>query len=368
MSKVIIRKAGYDYTVLKPVIYELMDALIGASIQKHTRVVIKPNLLAAAPPDKAIVTHPFIIKAVVEYVLGKGAKPQISDSPAIGSYEKILKDSGIKDALDGLDVEYREFRNSVPVDVGAPFNKIDIAEDAVNKDILINIPKLKTHTQMLLTLGIKNLFGCITGFKKPEWHLRTGVDREMFARLLVKIYQAVNPSVTILDGVLAMEGQGPGKRGIPRKLGVVMGSTNAAAIDITVCKMLGIAPEQVLTNKIALEQTLVNKEIAVDGDLPYIKGFHFPDITPLVFGPDRFHKFMRKHLVQRPGCDDSICKLCSECWIYCPAKAISHNRKKIYFDYDKCIRCYCCIEVCPHGALSSYETAMGKIVRNLLGI
>jgi len=151
MSKVIIRKAGYDYTVLKPVIYELMDALIGTSIQKNTRVVIKPNLLAPAPPDKAIVTHPFIIKAVVEYVLEKVGKPQISDSPAIGSYEKILKDSGIKVALDGLDVEYREFRNSVPVDVGAPFNKIDIAEDAVNKDILINIPKLKTHTQMLLT-------------------------------------------------------------------------------------------------------------------------------------------------------------------------------------------------------------------------
>jgi uncharacterized protein (DUF362 family)/Pyruvate/2-oxoacid:ferredoxin oxidoreductase delta subunit len=332
MSKVIIRKAGYDYTALKPVIYELMDALIGSSIQEHTRVVIKPNLLAPAPPDKAIVTHPFIIKAVAEYVLEKGGKPQISDSPAVGSYEKILKDSGIKDALDGLDVEFREFRNSVPVDVGAPFNKIDIAEDAVNKNILINIPKLKTHTQMLLTLGIKNLFGCITGFKKPEWHLRTGVDREMFARLLVKIYKAVNPSVTILDGVLAMEGQGP------------------------------------VTNKIALEQALVNKDIAVDGDLPYIEGFHFPDITPLVFGPDRFHKFMRKHLVQRPGCDDSVCKLCSECWIYCPAKAISHDNKKIHFDYDKCIRCYCCIEVCPHGALSTYETIMGKVVRNLLKI
>lgn len=366
MSTVIIRKAEYDYSTLKPIIFELMDSLGGDRIQKNSRVVIKPNLLSPETPDKAILTHPLIVRAVVEYVLDKGAKPQISDSMAVGSFEKILKVSGIKDTLSGLNVEYKEFRDSVFVDVGKPFEKIEIAADAVNADFLINLPKLKTHTQMLLTLGIKNLFGCIVGLKKPEWHFRTGVNREMFAQLLVKIYQAINPAITIMDGILAMEGQGPGKRGQPRQLGVLLGSNNAAALDITISRMLGVAPDDVLTNRIAKEQGLADDKIIVDGDLPQVKDFKLPAITPLIFGPQSLQGLMRRHLVQRPECDDSLCKLCGECWKYCPANAITHKRKKLQFDYDKCIRCYCCIEVCPHAALSARETVPGKLTRKLL--
>ncbi len=366
MSEVLIRKAEYNYAALRPIIFEIMDLLAGDRIQSNSRVVIKPNLLAPASPDKAIVTHPLVVKAAVEYVLDKGAIPQISDSPAVGSFEKILKESGIKSALKGMDVEYREFKESVIVDVGEPFKKIEIARDALNADVLINLPKLKTHMQMVLTLGVKNLFGCIVGMKKPEWHLRAGVNRELFAQLLVKIYRAVNPSITIIDGILAMEGQGPGKRGEPKHLGILMGSKNTVALDITVCKMLGISSDKVLTNKISREQGLVADDIIINGDLPSIKDFKLPEITPIVFGPEKFHGVMRRHLVQRPEGDDSLCKLCGECWEYCPAEAITHSSKKIHFDYDKCIRCYCCIEVCPHGALSARETMAGKVTRKLL--
>ncbi|MBI4849528.1 MAG: DUF362 domain-containing protein [Nitrospirae bacterium] len=368
MSKVFVRKAEYDYKTLKPVFFEIMDATAGNMIQKNMRVVIKPNLLAPASPEMAVVTHPLIIKAAVEYVLEKGARPVISDSSAAASFEKILKEGGIRNALEGLNVEFREFKTSAAVDVGKPFNEIEIAGDAVNADFLINLPKLKTHAQMLLTLGIKNLFGCIVGMKKPEWHFRTGVDREMFAKLLVKIYQAVRPSVTIMDGILAMQGQGPGKGGEPRNIGVVLGSSDTAAVDIAVCKMFGIAPDELLTNRFAMEQGLTTEIIEMDGDLPDIKDFKFPEIVTLVFGPRKFHGFMRRHLVQRPVCNDSLCRLCGECWKYCPAKAITHDKRKIDFDYDKCIRCYCCIEVCPHGALSAHETATGRIARRLLKI
>ncbi len=366
MSGVVIRKSTYDYNTLRPLFFEIMDSTAGDSIKKDTLVIIKPNLLSPASPDKAIVTHPFIIKTAVEYVLQKGAVPQISDSPASGSFEKILKESGIREALDGLSVQYREFRKSVSVNVGEPFRKIDISEDAVHADVLINLPKLKTHTQMLLTLGIKNLFGCIVGMRKPEWHLRAGVDREMFAKLLVKVCQAVKPSVTIIDGILAMEGQGPGKSGKPRELGVLMGSCNVAALDIAVCRMLGIEPDKLLTNKIAIEQGIAHEGIHINGDLPEIRDFEFPEITPLIFGPRRFHGFMRRHLTQRPECDDSLCQLCEECWQYCPAEAITCSQKRIHFDYDKCIRCYCCIEICPHGALSAHEKLAGKIARKVL--
>jgi uncharacterized protein (DUF362 family) len=359
MSKVIVRTAGYDYGILKPIVFALMDSLAGDMIQRNARVVIKPNLLAPASPEQAITTHPLIIKAVAEYVLEKGARPQVSDSPAIGSFEKIRKESGIKAALEGLSVECKEFRDSTVIDVGLPFKKIEIASDALDADVLINLPKLKTHTQMLLTLGIKNLFGCIVGMKKPEWHLRSGADRDIFSTLLVRICQAVRPSVTLMDGILAMEGQGPGRSGTPRSTGVVLGSTDTAAIDIAVCRMLGMNPDDLLTNRIAREQGLASDEIEINGDLPVI---------PVVFGPRRFHGFMRRHLVQRPECNDEMCELCGECWKYCPAGAIDHDKKRLHFDYDSCIRCYCCIEVCPYGALRTHETITGKIVRRLLKI
>ena len=368
MAKVYVRKAEYNYSTLKPIIFELIDSIGSSLIKEGSRVVIKPNLLTSASPEKAIVTHPLIIRAAAEYALSKGASVLIADSPAVGSINKIFRESGIKSALDGLNIEYRKFSESRIVDVGEPLKKIEIAADAIDADVLINLPKLKTHTQMLLTLGIKNLFGCIVGRKKPEWHFRTGVDREMFATLLVKIYQAIRPEITILDGILAMQGQGPGKGGEPRELNVLMASDNAAAIDMTVCRMLDIRPDEVLTNKIVstLEDDLIFSDIGIDGDLPHIKDFKLPEITPLIFGPKVMHGYIRRHLVQRPECTDSLCEYCGECWKYCPAQAIGHKNKKIHFDYDKCIRCYCCIEVCPHGALRSEETLTGRVARKIL--
>ena len=366
VGKVILRRAEYDYDTLKPLIFELLDGLAGDKIGHKSRVLIKPNLLAPAQPGKAVLTHPLIVRAAAEYVLQKGGAPLIADSPAMGTFERVLKVSGIREALKGLDVECREFKSSVSVDVGPPFNKIEIAEDAMNADVVLNLPKLKTHTQMLLTLGVKNLFGCVVGLRKPEWHFRTGVDREMFARLLVRIYRAIKPAVTLLDGILAMEGQGPGKGGRPRHLGMLIASDDSIAVDVTVCRMLGLSPDSLLTNRMAAESGPVDSDILFDGEIPVIKDFKLPEITPLVFGPKSLHGFMRRHLVQRPLCDDSLCRSCGECWKYCPASAIRVKKDKPSFDYDACIRCYCCIEVCPHGALRAVETAYGRLTRKIL--
>lgn len=218
---------------------------------------------------------------------------------------------------------------------------------------------------MLMTLGVKNLFGCIVGLRKPEWHFRTGVNRELFASLLTKIHKTVNPAVTILDGILAMEGEGPGKSGTPRELGIIAGSNDANALDVTICKTLGIEPYTVFTNKAARDMGHIPGNIEITGELPVITDFKVPDIVPLVFGPRILHGFMRRHLVQRPMPDVSSCRLCGQCWTYCPAKAIWRNRGQIQIDYEKCIRCYCCIEVCPHAALHTKEPLLGKAVRRL---
>lgn len=369
MSTVFIRKASYEYNSLKRTIFELLDKAAGEKIKAHSRVVLKPNLLGGAPPEKAMVTHPLVIRAVAEYVIEKGARPQISDSPATAEFEKVLKESGIIQALEGLPVDLLEFKKSVAVETVKPFNKLEIAEDAVKADVLINLPKLKTHSQMLMTLAVKNLFGCVVGIKKPEWHFRAGIDRELFAKLLVLIYAAIKPGITILDGILAMEGQGPGRNGTPRELGILMASESAPAIDSAVCRVIGLQPRELLTNQICGELGLLPETLEIDGELPAVRDFKLPSRTPLVFGPGVMHGFLRSHIAQRPVADKNICRGCGECWKYCPAHAISKSSKrgkKIAFDYDRCIRCYCCLEVCPHAALSARETLAGKILRQII--
>jgi uncharacterized protein (DUF362 family)/ferredoxin len=365
MSDVIIRKATYDYENLKPIIFEVLDAISNGLIQKQRRVLIKPNLLSPAKPEKAILTHPLVVKAVAEYVLSKGGHPQISDSPAMGSFDRVLKEGGFKNAFKDLNVEFRPFLETIQKDIGEPFGHIEIAGEAVEADVVINLAKLKTHTQMLLTLGVKNLFGCIIGLKKPEWHMRSGVNRKMFARLLVQICQAVKPSITLVDGILAMEGQGPGKSGKPRYLGVLVGSSDAPAADWAICQMLGIDPDSLPTLKAARELDLLNESIRITGDAIRVDDFELPVLGPLTFGPRLFRKFMRKHLVQRPAVDKNHCQLCGECWQYCPADAITPYERIIGFDYDRCIRCYCCVEICPHGALEAMETLPGKVIRRI---
>ncbi len=363
MSRVFVRQATYESRVLRPMIFEMMEAMGGAEIHKNSRVLIKPNLLSPATPQQAILTHPAVIRFVVEYVLEKGAQPLIADSPAIGSFETILRRNGILDALRGCDCECRPFQNSVGVDVGEPFGAIDIAEEAVRADVIVNLAKLKTHSQMLLTLAVKNLFGCIIGYRKPEWHMRAGVDRQMFARLLVQIGRTLKPSFNLLDGILALEGDGPGRWGIPRQVGLLVAGSDPFAVDLAVCRMLGLDQEKVPLLKAAAENNGPLPEPEIDGTLPAIRDFRLPCLTPLIYGPRFLHAFVRRQLLRRPVCDGGLCRLCGECWKICPAGAITPEDKPLWFDYNRCIRCYCCIEICPFGALRTAETLAGRIVR-----
>jgi len=368
MGTVILHKAQYDYSSLKPTVDRMLDRIGSLRIPTGARVLIKPNFLAPAGPDRAMTTHPLVLRAVVEYVLEKGGRPRVFDSPGLGSFQRVLRKGGYAQALGGLDVELRPFTETVKVDIDEPFGRIDIAREAVASDVVINLPKLKTHTQMLLTLGVKNLFGCIVGLTKPEWHMRSGVDRQMFARLLVQIHRAIHPAATLLDGILAMEGEGPGRSGTPRKLGILAAGASAPAVDVAVCRLVGIRPELLPTHRAAMDLGLVPETVAIAEDVPPVRGFNLPVLAPLTFGPKRLQRLMRRHLVQRPVVDPAKCRLCGECWRYCPAKAITPYTQIVGFDYDRCIRCYCCIEMCPHGALKSVETQPGKVVRHLAGV
>lgn len=368
MTAVYFKKADYDLAQLRPAVFGMLDRIGSLRIGTGARVLIKPNFLAPAKPDRAMTTHPLVLRAAVEYVLSRGGQPLVGDSPGMGAFERLLREGGYAEALRGLDVEVRPFRETVKVDIGEPFGRIDIAREAVAADVVINLPKLKTHAMMLLTLGVKNLFGCIIGLTKPQWHMRSGVDRRMFARLLVQIYRAVSPAATLVDGILGMEGEGPGRSGTPRRLGILAAGESAPAVDMAICRLVGARPEELPTHQAAVELGLLTEAVSIEGDLSPVSGFKLPVLAPLTFGPQRFHRLMRQHLVQRPVVDAGKCRLCGECWRYCPAKAISPYAKIVGFDYDRCIRCYCCVELCPHGALKAVETPAGRAARKLAGL
>lgn len=366
MTDVLFKNASYDTTELNDVIFEILDETGSGRIQPGMRVLVKPNLLLPARPESAVTTHPLVVRAAVQYVLEKGARPVVADSPGMGSFEKILRKGGYLDATGGLDVIFRPFRDSVRTDIGEPFGVVNLARDALQSDFVISLAKLKTHAQMLLTLGVKNMFGCVVGLKKPEWHLKAGTDRAVFAQLLVQICRAVAPGITLVDGITAMEGQGPGNSGTPRDLGLIAGSSDPYALDMTLCKMLGLDPDLLPTHRAAQELGLLTENINLKGRYHVLDDFVFPDLGPLTLGPKILHGFMRRNIIQKPVVDNQACRLCGDCWKICPAKAITHNVKRIRYNYKACIRCYCCLEICPHGAIRIQEPLLGKLIRPYL--
>jgi len=363
MSRLVVRQATYRYAILKPLFFEIMDGLGGRAIERNSPVLIKPNLLSSALPEQAVLTHPLIVKAAVEYVLDKGGRPQISDSPGMGSFSRVMRASGIGEVLADLDCECREFSRTVKEDIGEPFGMIDLAEDAVNIPTVINLPKLKTHGLMGLTLGVKNLFGCVIGLRKAEWHLKTAGNRDMFAQLLVRIHERIRPSFTILDGILALEGEGPGKRGRPRQIGVLMGSRDAFAIEHAVCQMIGYPPERLPILAAARAMGLGGEPVEIEGTLPKVHGFDLRPLTPHAIGPEKLQGIIKRYLLARPVCEAPLCEACTRCREICPVHAISFQEESPRFDYGRCIRCFCCIEICPQGALHSMEPTFARIFR-----
>lgn len=365
MVQVAVRESSYDYETLKRNVSGILSSIDDGLLKNDTRVLIKPNLLAASRPEQAITTHPLVVRAACEYALGMGARVVVGDSPPMGSFEKIVVATGLKEALNGMPVTLKELSSSQKTRTDEKFREVELSLDALEADAIINLPKLKTHSQMTLTLAVKNLFGCVTGTSKAEWHLKVGENRELFAELLVSIYRALPPSLSLIDGILAMEGDGPGTGGRPRKIGVLLGSRNAPSLDEVVCRMVGIEPSELLTNRVSRSMGLTEEPV-VDGTVPNIIDFEIPKAEHVVFGPNFLKSLLRRHLTTRPECLDETCELCAECAKMCPAQALDIEGKNLSFDYDRCIRCYCCLEVCPHGALRRRDPLLRRLIKKLL--
>ena len=312
-----------------------------------------------------------MIKAVAKLVMDAGAIPFIGDSPggrAI-NFEKVAAITGMKQAADELGIKLVEFKNSMELSAtnGGIFKKLNVAKEAVDADVIINLPKLKTHVQMFLTLGVKNMFGCIIGLQKAQWHFKAGVDRKYFAAMLVELYSLLKPSLTIVDGIVAMEGDGPGSAGKLRNLGLVFAGTDAVALDTVICNALSIKEEELPILAAAKEKGIGITEmekIDVLGERledVRIHDFIRPKMIDVMFGPNLLKKFLMNNITSKPIEDRKMCTLCSKCIEACPTDIISIQNKRLDFNYDKCIRCFCCLEVCPEGAMQVKQGALLKL-------
>jgi len=213
-------------------------AAIGFRVSGGARVLLKPNLLTGRSPEHLACTHPAFVAAVAEWFMDQGAKVAIGDSPAFGTAKGVMRAAGIDRALAGLSVECLNFDQSTTVRLGGGV-KVEMARAALECDVLVNLPRVKAHSQLFATLAVKNYFGTVVGFQKPWWHLRYGNHAEQFASHLLDLLPVLPSGVSLLDGIIAMHGTGP-ISGLPYSLGLLAGAINPVALDTALLQVLGL--------------------------------------------------------------------------------------------------------------------------------
>lgn len=373
-SLVIKKCSSYNAAAINKEIKESIDLLGGIDkfAKKGQKVLLKPNMLANVEPQKAVTTHPEIIRAVAEIFLEQGCIVSIGDSPAVHNFYKSAVGTGISKVAEDLKIPLASFDETEYIDVpGSPdYKRIEIAKAVRDADVIINLPKVKTHVYMYLTLSIKNCFGIISGIRKAKWHIEAGKSAEQFSKALLACLAAMKPALTIVDGIIGMEGDGP-QSGSPRELGFVMTGTDCVAIDRVICEMLrcDISKFHVLSlaEKLNIGVTDLKKIEILGNALSDFDIHNFKTPSRSQFAAKILYTHFRDFLTDTPIIDSAICKKCGDCMRICPAEALSSDKSrggKIMLDTKKCIRCFCCHEICPHLAIHIKKPLLLKIVES----
>ncbi len=346
----IVKCSNYEQKKVDKAIAKVLE-LIGFDFSKYKgkKVLIKPNIVGCFPKKQiATTTNPAIVEAVCKILKKNNCKIYIGDSPFTRS-EVSYKASGIDKIAKkyGILVEFETSELIKIKDQKAKVLKqITFPKIIKEADLIINIPKLKTHSLTKYTGAIKNLYGCIPGGLKQRLHNEAHGEKK-FSKLLVDIYQNIKPELNIMDGVIGMEGEGPSS-GDTKKSGLILASENAVALDIVVAKIIGYKPKKILMIKEALKRKLCSKKIVIKGvkELPKII-FKKPTSVEM----KKTRNMIRSLFKEKPiVCDIKKCVKCALCKNHCPVGAIEMKPYPVV-DKKKCIRCFCCIEICPEDAI-----------------
>ncbi len=371
MSTVTLRRC-LSYEKAKDAVARSIEDLGGIDVfvSPGDSVLLKPNMLGAYDPTRAVTTHPSVVQAVAELVLDCRGKPFISDSPGLDPFHFTASKTGIGQIGSRLGIPVSPLTESIPAPIGkgSPFRRIEISRQALEADRIINIPKLKTHCQMTLTMGVKNLFGTVVSQRKAEWHYKVGLNRDRFARLLLEIWACLRPGLTVLDGIIGMEGRGP-SNGRPRNFGLIAASDDALSMDMVLAPMMGVPLEKYPLYRAAAEAGMAPNPSSVVGDLPpnpFSPIVDLPNSDSIRLLPSWMDRLGREVLASRPVQDKGKCIRCGKCSRICPADALKlDSLGNLNFDYNRCIRCYCCHEMCPADAI---DLKKGVILRILEGL
>lgn len=338
---------------------------------RQARVALKPNLLTAVSADSAVVTHPVFFGAVAETVIDYGGKPVLVESPAVVSLKNAINKSGYEDVVRRLRIPVADTTavKKITFHDSRAFKHFEISEALFDVDMIVNIPKFKTHNLTYISAAVKNLLGLIPGLRKSQMHMRFP-DKESFSEFLLDLYGALlsgfeNPveMIHMLDAVVSMEGEGPGSSGSPRKTSSVIIGNDAIAVDYVATRVAGLDVSKALTITSGFRRGF---GVSSADDIR-VKGGNIQDMSVSGFMPPKGHgmtsllqspllgRLARNLFVEKPVPSRDACILCYQCINICPAHAIDRavsGRKTPRFDYSRCIRCFCCMEVCPEAAIS----------------
>ncbi len=380
MSQVAIVKCNnYDEEQVYAKVRYAIDLLGGLKkfIKPKSKVLLKPNLLSAFAPEKGVTTHPSLVAAMVRLLKELDAQIFIGDSPGIetlktlATFKKVITTTKMAEIADRYGIKCLQFKESVllPNQEKYLFKELSVAKEVLDMDAIINLPKFKTHAQMYLTLCVKNMFGCIVGAQKSQWHFHAGEDYAYFARMLTELFARLRPTLNIMDAIVGMEGDGPAA-GKLRQMGLIMASADGVALDSVACELVGAKRELFFTlavaEKLDCGETKLSqiKILGEDLDSVRIKNFRFPEfISVSDMGPKVLRKYIKRLVASRPLVVKGVCKTCGVCREVCPAKAISIKSGKVIFDYEKCIRCFCCSELCGYHAIRIHKPLIARLLK-----
>jgi len=382
----VVRCADYSHESIDRALSELLEPFGGLKtfVKPGQKVLLKPNMLTAKSPEAAATTHPAVVGAVASECRKLGAEVFIGDSPpmSLGDIENYWDKTGFLQAAEDSGAKMVAFEKeptrNVTIKSDNRTTTFYATELFFKVDLVINLPKLKTHNLTVISGAVKNHFGLLPGVQKAQLHMKFPKPI-IFGNLMTEIAAALPTGLTIMDGIEGMDGQGPAA-GRAIKTNCLLASTHPVAVDLGLCAVVGLDPRKIPT---LIHGENINfgprdlSEVEVKGvsldDLRF-KDFRVPEAHFVVKIPDFLINLLKNFIWIRPCLKHDLCIKCGACAKICPAEAIKVGEIGALFNRRTCISCFCCMEVCPRDAvvmkssfLISFALFLRRIKRHLQG-
>ncbi|MFN3550334.1 MAG: DUF362 domain-containing protein [Endomicrobiia bacterium] len=331
----------------------------------NKKILLKPNLLSAQKPEKSVTTHPEFLSAVIRLFKCFNCRIFVGDSPSTLNFNEVIKTTGIKDVCEKENVEILNLTTYPKIEF--EFNKFGLKKIIISKivedvDYIINLPKLKTHSLMFLTCGIKNMYGLVPGMTKAIYH-RYALNSEDFFEILYTVYQYKKPELTIVDGIMGMDGEGP-SGGNVKKFSVILTSDDAESVDWFILYKFFKKSTKFYDRILKLKKPNIIYH-NFKSELEF-KNFVFPQTTFFISVlPKWILNLIKPFFWFYPFILQEKCRKCGKCYDICPKKTIKYINKNYFVFRENCISCFCCLETCPYNAIKIQRSVVYELIFKL---